>query len=518
MRTSTMIALWVLWGLLATSAGLACGSDSSDPPRAGSEHDHDAAVAEDPDHGHDHAIGAGDDHGHDHAVEAVDDHDHLHEMDADDSDHLHESCADDHDHLHEMDADDSDHLHESCADDHDHLHATVLPLDPVAAQNLGVRTEAVRPEVYYDQIKIPGMITVDPDMKYELSAPAKVRVTQLDARVPATVMPGERLAVLELVDGEIRDLQMRAVEVRAQHLADATERGRLTRYLESLQAAAQPSSAEIERVTEDLRIVEARLAAQESALNALLVALETAGLQAHQLEALAEEGTVTTQIELRVPEVPGIHSFEVIDRPVHTGQTVEPGGTLYELVSLERLWVMGEAFEADLAAVRHAAREDLPVCLVFPAEDRRVPDLRIVAIEGEQDGANRVTHFFVQLPNHRVDERIVDGHRYHQWAHRAGSRVQILVATQEVGRRYVIPSSALVRQAGQAWLFLHEGGEYLRVPVAVEDVGARHAVLPLDCGLHPGDQLVVRGALQLNLILEQQRGPQAVDPHAGHSH
>ncbi len=416
---------------------------------------------------------------------------------------------------------DGDHKHEvAAAHDHDHEHAgsDLVVIDSLVARNLGIRTQRVEPQVYYDQVKIPGMTVVDPDRRYAVSAPAVVRVLELDSRVPATVLPGERLAVLELVDAEVRALQMEAVALRAERLSDETERDRLRRYLGSLRASAQPSTSEIERVSTDLEVIDARLAAQAGTLEAILASLRMAGLTEEQSTALAEAGRVTTRIEVRVPELPGIGSFEVIERPVHRGQTLSAGGTLYELVCLEQLWVMGEAFEADLEVVQNAAREKLPVAVLLPAQDRQVSDLRILALEGEQDGENRVTHFFLRLPNELVDRRAKDGHRYLQWAYRAGARVQIMVATERVGERYVIPAGALVREGGRAWVFLSEHGEYVRVPVVAESAGPRQVVLAPDCGLHPGDVLVTSGALQLNLILQQGQGPAAVDPHAGHSH
>lgn len=450
------------------------------------------------------------DHGHDHG--------HNHEVAQVDDGHDHDHAAEGHDHGDEAASDPG---HESEAEhdqEHDHDATAFIALDPSAVQNMDIVSQEVYPEERYDQIKIPGLVTVDPDRKFDISAPATVRIVKLDARVPAAVRPGERLAVLELVDPEIRNLQMDAVAARAQLLADSTEHRRNTRYLEGLLSGSSTATTEIERVSADIEVIEARLAAQQSSLDALLLALQTAGLSDMQLHALADSGLVATRLSIMVPTSLGVESFEVIDRPVHQGQTIQAGETLFKLVNLEQLWVVGEAFESDLAAVRQAAREQLPLSLLFPAEEHRVHGLRVISLEGEQDGANRITHFFVQLPNQRVIERFVDGQRYEDWAYRGGSRVQILVATERVGQRYVIPANAVVRQAGQAWIFVEEGGEFLRLPVAVESMGARQAVLPLSCGLQPGDKLVVRGALQLNLHLEQQQSPQAVDPHAGHSH
>jgi len=391
-------------------------------------------------------------------------------------------------------------------------------LDSLTALNMGLRTVSIEPQLHYDRIKIPGRTAVDPDLVFEVSAPATVRILELDARVPAAVRPGDRLAVLELVDSEIRDLQMRAVEVRAQQLADALEQDRLTRYLESLRSAPRPADTEIERVSADLRVLEAQMAARRSTLDALLEALRTAGLDARQLRELADSGKISTRVTVRVPAVNSGSSLEVVDRPVHQGETVPAGATLYNLVGLDRLWVEGEAFEADLVAVRRAAREGLPVSILFPAGGRQVTDLRIIALEGELDGANRITHFFVHLPNELIDERIIDGHRYEEWAFHAGTRVQILVATEEAGERYVVPARAIVRRGGQAWVFVRDHDGFARLPVPFESIGVRDAVLPFDCGLRPGDEIVVSGALQLSLAMEQSEGPQAVDPHAGHSH
>ena len=148
-----------------------------------------------------------------------------------------------------------------------------------------------------------------------------------------------------------------------------------------------------------------------------------------------------------------------------------------------------------------------------------VPDLRIMAVEGALDGVNRVTHFFIGLANCVLAERVIGGQRYQDWEHRAGSRVQILVATQRVGQRYVIPSAALVREGSSTWLFRRHHDCCERLAVRIEAMAGRRAVLPLDCGLHPGDELVVCGALQLNLLLQDQLGGgEQIDPHAGHSH
>ena len=412
-----------------------------------------------------------------------------------------------------------EHEHDGEVCDGDHDSPSCIVLGEIGSSNLGVTTTVIRSEIYYDQIKIPGTLAADPDRLVEVSAPAMVRVVELFATPPSVVRAGERLAILELADPEVRGLQMDAVETRAELIAGEIERDRLRRYLESLQAGSAQST-EIERITSEVQISEARVQAQQSALSAQLSSLKVAGLSKDQLDALEESGVVATRIEVFAPQLPDSPTLEVADRPISLGETIGVGETLFSLVALDELRVIGEAFEADLAVVRNALRERLPVNLLFPAEDCMVKGLTIESLEGALDGVNRTTHFFVRLVNPVLSERESNGLRYQERRHGAGCRAQILVATQDKGQRIIIPSSALIAEGGEVYAFIKEPGGYERIAVNPESIDGRLAILPLDGHLHPGEALVVQGALQLNLLWHEQNssGGTTIDPHAGHSH
>jgi hypothetical protein len=345
-----------------------------------------------------------------------------------------------------------------------------------------------------------------------------VRVVKLDLPPKSTVQAGQRLAVLELADPGVRQLQMRAVELRAEQLAMNTERDRNRAYLDVLRGEDDPMEVEIRRVEADLAVLEARAAAGRSALEATLASLKVVGLSTGQLRSLEEEGAVATRIELFAPRLEGAPQMEVSERRVSVGETLSAGQALYALVALDRLLAIGEAFEADLADVRRAARLDLPVTLHFPAENRTVNDLRIAAVEGTLDGANRVTHFLVPFPNRLLSEKTVAGARYLDWENRVGARIQVLVATDREQERFVIPGSALVRESGRNAVFRMQGDTYVRVFVEVASLEAGQAVLPLDGGLNEGDQVVVEGALQLKLALQEASGTGADASGHGHDH
>ena len=418
----------------------------------------------------------------------------------------------DHDHDHEHDHDDghADKDHEKkveCV----HLGAEIL-------EDLDIEVEKVEPRVHVPSVKIPGVVQVDPDRKADISSPLAARILALDAPPHSAVRAGQRLALLEVTDPEVRQLQVRAVEARAELLAARTERNRTRRYKEALSSKGEKVAAELDRVTADLEVQEARVRSLKSSLEAVLSALQAAGLSSSQIEALKRDAKTVTRIGLYAPRLPGNPDMEVVSRPVHQGQTVTPGAKLYELVALDRLLVAGEAFEADLKAVRGAASLNLPVGLVFPAEGRRVEELKIFSVEGALGGEERITHFYLRLPNQVVNKKKDGGHRYLDWEHRAGSRVQILVPAGKPGQRFVLPAEALVREGGRQWAFrLHDKG-CDRVSVRVESMDDRQVVIPLQGGLNPGDQVVVKGALQVHLAIEAAHEKERPGSDHGHAH
>ncbi len=504
MSRTPLRILAFLCATLAMAAACGGGETTTPPTPAADEHAGHAHDHEGHDHeAHDHAS---EDHGedaHDHGEDA---HDHAAHEEHDAHDH----GEDAHDHTaHEE--------HDAHTDDH-----ASLELSELAATNIGVKIQEAESRVWYDQLKIPGTVHVDWDRRATLSTPTTVRIVKLDAPPHATVQAGQRLAVLEMVDPELRALQIRAVETRTALIEARIERDRTAAYLHALETGEQEVSTERRRVTSDLEILEARVTSHSSTLHTILAALETAGLSGSQLEALEDRGEPATHITLYAPRLPGNPELEVTARDWHLGQTVDAGSPLYELAALDQLLVWGEAFEADLDAVRRAARDDLPVSLLFPGEGRTVTGLAIRSLEGTLHGESRTTHFFVALPNPKLSEETVDGVNYVDRETRAGSRVQIMVGTEEMGRRIVLPATAVVTEGGKSLVYIKHSGHYEPIEVRVESVDSRQAVLPEGGGLEAGDKVVVTGALQVHLAFKQSSGtskePEGGGAHHGHSH
>lgn len=391
-------------------------------------------------------------------------------------------------------------------------------LDAAVCDDLDVATATVAQEPFAPSVGIPGVLQVDPDRRVDVSAPLTARILALDAPPHASVEAGERLALLEVVDPEVRDLQIRAVEIRAELLAARTGRDRTRAYLEALGAGRGTVAEERRRVEADLKVLDARVRSRRSALDAVLAALDVSGLSRPQIRALERQGRVVTRVRLSAPRLPGGPVLEVTARPVHRGQAVPAGTRLFELVALDRLRVTGEAFEADVPAVRRAMRDGLPISVSLPAEGRRVDGLQIVAMEGTLDGEQRITHFFGWLDNRIVAERRDGSLRYLDRTYRAGSRVRIEVATRKATPRIQFPIGALVRSGGQQVVYRVRPDGCERVPVRVESMDEKRVVLAREGGLEPGDRVVVQGALQVHLALEKSLREGSAGAGHGHHH
>ncbi len=467
--------------LAAGAVSPGCGSSESPDDHAGHDHGDHA--------GHDHGDHAGGEHaGHDHGDHAG---------------HDHGDQAEDH----------GDHAGHDHGDHADHGDGPSVHLSATASANLGIEITELHTEAWYDEVKIPGTLREEFDRRAVVTAPSQVRVAKLDVPPHATVKAGQRLALLDLVDSQLTQTQLDAVEARAEWLKASTELERTRIYLDGLQDTALAD--ERTRVTGDAKVLEAEVQASRSALDAALAALKIAGLNSSQLKVLEEEGTVATRIQVHAPSLDGKPELEIADRPVDLGETVDAGAILFDLVALDRLLVVGEAFEAELPVVRKASEEGLPVSLYFPAENLTVRGLSIRSIEGVLDGDNRVTHFFVSVPNEPVSVKEEGSVRFVDWQYRVGSRVQVLVATEDKGPRFLLPSTAIVREEGHCFVYRKQGEEYEQIEVRIESEQGHYVVVPVDAGLKEKDQIVSVGSNQIHL----SANPSAADDSGhGHSH
>lgn len=113
-------------------------------------------------------------------------------------------------------------------------------------------------------------------------------------------------------------------------------------------------------------------------------------ISADQIARLEQTGEITKTLTLAAP-ITGV----VLDKAVVEGQSVEAGMKLYRLASLSSVWLEGDVFEQDLAAVRPGA----PARVEFASYPGRTWSGRVTFVSPIVDSMSRTTRVRVTLEN-----------------------------------------------------------------------------------------------------------------------
>jgi membrane fusion protein, heavy metal efflux system len=111
-----------------------------------------------------------------------------------------------------------------------------------------------------------------------------------------------------------------------------------------------------------------------------------------------------------------------------------------------------------------------------------------------------------------------DGRRYVQWRFRPGERLRVSAPVERWTSRLFVPLAAVAQDGVESYVFVYQGGAFVRTPVRIEYRDERHAVLADDKDSVKAGQIVAMSAAQqLQFALANKAGG-GVDPHAGHNH
>src|SRR4029079_17621567 len=144
-----------------------------------------------------------------------------------------------------------------------------------------------------------------------------------------------------------------------------------------------------------------------------------------------------------------------------------------------------------------------------------VPDLSILFLSDQVDSATRTLHFYLQLPNEKTRDTVVDRHRFINWRFKPGQRTRLRVPVEQWEKRIVLPAAAVVQDGAEWYVFQQNGDHFDRRPVQVEYRDLESVVIAQDGSLFPGDVVALSGAAQMQMALKNKSGG-AIDPHAGH--
>jgi len=346
-----------------------------------------------------------------------------------------------------------------------------VTLTPDAVERAGIKITAARSTAARATLTVPGTVMSNAYRDTKVNALVGGIVRQVAVELGASVRRDHPLTVI--FSAELADAQMKYLAAQAMLGADHQKLER-TQKLVALGAA---SRQEVEEIT-------AIHAGHETEVAAVRQRLLLLGLGPDDVARLTEASHVISEVTVRAP-ADGV----VIVRNVNPGQVVSAGQELFTVTDLRTLWVIGDLYEKDFAAVRMGSGATVAVSAA-PASVLRG---RVAYIDPRVDPATRTSKVRVEVPNTSGDLRLG---MYVTLSFEAASGGQVTLvareAVQAVGDRTVVYVQV-------------EGGEG-RFTERVVKLGAAlgDSFEVLD-GLKPGELVVTAGSFFLRAEASKTR-------------
>ena len=337
----------------------------------------------------------------------------------------------------------------------------VIPPDVVA--RAGLKTATVGAADVGAAITIPGTVMPNAYHEVKVTPIAGGILTKIHVELGASVPRGAPLATIfssELADAQTRYLSMRAMLEADHKKLDRTER---------LVAIGAASRQEMEEVTAVHTGHETEVAAARQRLLLL-------GLSQQEVDGLTDPSKVVSQVVVPAP-IGGV----VTARSANPGQVVTMGQELFVVTDLGTVWLVGDLYEQDFAAVRVGSGATVTAA-AYPGSEFRG---RVSYIDPRVDPQTRTAKVRVEVPN--------PGGRL-----RLGMYVSMVFSGAGGPRQVVVPRAAVQSMGDQSVVFLPvagEEGKFLRRKVRLGAAsGDSYVILE---GLRAGETVVTEGSFLL---------------------
>lgn len=415
-----------------------------------------------------------------------------------------------------------------------------IELTPQARRNLGLTDEELKPiqlSTYRRTIGLPAMVVPRPGRTHlKVSAPLTGVVTHVHAVTGEAVVPGSLLFELRLTHEDLVQSQTEFLKTLGELEVENKEVARLRgvadqggvsgRILLERQYAKEKLEAILKAQRETLRLHGLsdrqidRIAADRQLLRDLVIVAPTVDEHAEN-EELRLSGEAMERVAFDIPPAKEDSTPLVVERlSVVKGQSVLAGDELCSVADYSRLFLEGQAFEQDLAAVTSAVTLGLPFEALLSDGTSIAPagGLSLAYLSNSVDPESRSLSVFVQLTNRILSDRTnAEGQRFLTWEYRVGQRMQLRVAVEEWADQIVLPADAVVQDGPEWFVFRRTGRMFTQLGVHVKYRDPTQVVIAHDGTLYPGDVVARRSAHQLLMAIKNQSGG-GVDPHAGHNH
>lgn len=472
--------------------------------------------------------------------------------------YLHATAAnvEEHDHSHD------DHQHAHGDDDH-------LDLTEQAVANLALQLGKVELGEYWKKTAFPGEVVEIPGQSdLSVAAPVAGVIEQVAIREGQSVELGDELFDLRITDPLVTTAQADLLSVLAKLEVNNREIDRL-RPLASEGLVGKNRKRELEYEVEKLK-------AEKEAKSQEILAR---GLPETTLEHVLRTGSLTKRILIAMPNyvlgdrpprheitkqvgLSGKASYSIGHINTHPGQAVQAGQHLCSLMYHGQLYIRGQAFESDVAAINEMCERNWGITAEFGHQHAdghqhiyKRENLQITRIDNHVSSEG-VFSFFVPIDNEVKQEFRSEGRLYQQWQFRPGQRVHLWMPVAKLENKIKLPVEAVAMSGPNAIVFrkqtcdhdhdvapdvaqavgigvveteddvadehdhdhhdVHEHAflQLEPVPVHVLHRGHDFVVIEPEGELHVGDEVAMNAAYKLQLAMQMAAGGGG----HGHSH
>ncbi len=349
--------------------------------------------------------------------------------------------------------------------------ADTVHVTPAVQQAIGLKVAPVQIRSLQPGLGTTGRIEALPSLSIEVNAPLSGRLLQVPARQGQTVRTGETLATLD--SPEIRQLTVDSAQQKSQiqadllrltaqvNLAKATYEREKQLYQADISAQKdlQQAQAALISAQADLRAAQSRLTLVAASLKARLA----------QLGSLNHGGVIT----LKAPQ-----SGYIASQTIASGEAVEPGRLLFQIVNTRQVWATADIYEKDLAQIRLGQTVEVRV----NALPTQVFSGKVSVIDAVVNADTRTLKVRALLNN---AQGLLKPGMFANLTLVKGASVPVTI----------IPQSAVLDIDQQQVVYVKNGDDFIATPVQLgERFGAAVAVTD---GLFEGDQVVTQRAFQL---------------------
>ncbi len=423
-----------------------------------------------------------------------------------------------HDDNHDVDHhDEHDHVQNHENEHLGHNEAASIELSENGLKNIGFEPFIVEPSRYDKFLTLPAIIVERPGRSQShVTAPLTGVVTEIHCVNGEAIEPGQPLFEMRLTHEELVAAQrdyLRTVENLA--VID-----REIARLKSLDTGVIAGRRVLEQEYEKQKL--------EASLRAESQAMLLHGLSEEQVTEIRRTGHLLQNITVRAPEhlhknntCASDHPFQIQRLGVAQGEHVEVGRELAVLADHCELHIEGQAFEDDVPLIRQAAeagREVTASLLIADSPGAKVSDLEVLYVADQIDPETRAFKFYMTLANKiALDKTTLTGKRFVEWVYKPGERMQLKVPVDSWEDQLVLPTTAVVDEGAEAYVYRQVGDHFEQVSVQVLNRDQDAVVIANNGSLSEGDVIAGNGAYQMHLALKNKAGG-GIDPHAGHNH